>query len=138
MDPGPHLRLFHRFPFVMFDRCERIEEGTSVSARLISIDDALLEGGGSETFAQSLLVETMAQTAALFAETDGRSRSGMLVGLKRIRFGPIPKPGDVLRVEAKLVQKFGELLRIEGRVSRSGEALAEGEILISLAGGAEE
>jgi 3-hydroxymyristoyl/3-hydroxydecanoyl-(acyl carrier protein) dehydratase len=137
MNPAPHEKLFHRFPFVMFDRCDRIEEGASAATRLLSIDDALLEGGVGGTFTQALLVEAMAQTAALFAESSGRSRSGMLVGLKRVSFGAMPRAGDRLEVRAALVQKFGDLLRVQGSVHREGEVIAEGEILISLAGGLE-
>ena len=137
MLPDAQAKLFHRFPFVLFDRCEAVAPGASRSVRLVSIDDAMFEGGSSETYGRTLLVEAMAQTAALFAEETGRARSGMLVGMKRVRLTRAPRPGELLRVEARLVQKFGELLRIEGRVSHLGEQLAEGEMLISLAGGAE-
>ena len=130
-------RLFHRFPFVLFDRCEETGAGASRSSRLVSIDDALLEGAESETLGRSLLVEAMAQTAALFAEEGRRASSGLLVGVKRVLLLRAPRPGERLLVEAKLVQRFGDLVRIEGRVSGAGEDLASGEILISLAGGAE-
>ena len=135
--PDPHAKLFHRFPFVLFDACETIEAGRSIARRLVSLDDALLEGAPAGPFSQMLLVEAMAQTAALFAESGGRRQSGMLVGLKRITFGRPPVAGDRLLVEARCVQKFGALVRVEGRVTESGELLAEGEILISLAGGLE-
>lgn len=135
--PGAPTKLFHRFPFVLVDRCESVAAGASRSVRLVSIDDAMFEGGSSETYGRALLVEAMAQTAALFAEEADRTRSGMLVGMKRVRLTRAPRPGEMLRVEARLVQKFGDLLRIEGRVSHSEEQLAEGEMLISLAGGAE-
>jgi len=120
----------------MFDRSEDVKESSSASSRLVSIDDALFEGGESDTFGRILLVEAMAQTAALFAEGVGRRRSGMLVGLRRVHFHGTPRPGERLVVETSLMQKFGDLVRVEGRVSRSGEPLADGEILISLVGGA--
>src|SRR5712691_698365 len=121
MSATAHANLFHRFPFVLFDGPLRVEPGSSAASRLLSLDDALQEGGAGTTFAQSLLVEAMAQTAALFAEESGRRRSGMLVGLTRVRFGRPPRPGDRLLVEARFVQKFGELVRVAGRVSESDE-----------------
>jgi 3-hydroxymyristoyl/3-hydroxydecanoyl-(acyl carrier protein) dehydratase len=127
-----HARLFHRFPFVLFDHAGEAGDGASTARRVLSIDDALLEGGSCPTLTQSLLVEAMAQTAAIFAEPGGARRSGMLVGLKRIRFGAVPAPGDQLVVSARLTQRFGDLLRIEGRVTRGEETVSEGEILISL------
>ena len=138
MATEPHAKLFHRFPFVLVDRAVAREPGASRAARLVSLDDSLNEGAVGTTFAQSLLIEAMAQAAALFAEESGRKRSGMLVGLNRVRFGRAPCPGDRLLVEASFTQKFGDLVRVEARVTESGEALVEGEILISLAGGAEE
>src|SRR5438093_5496292 len=105
MAAEPHAKLFHRFPFVLFDRAIATEPGASRAVRLVSIDDFLHEGAGGTTFAQSLLVEAMAQTAALFAEESGRTQSGMLVGLNRVRFGRTPRPGDRLLVEASFVQK---------------------------------
>lgn len=148
--PGPS-KLFHRFPFVLTDRSLDARANGSSACRLLSIDDSLGEGGvlGS-TYAQSLLVEAMAQTAALFAEGSERRQSGMLAGLRRVRFGRPPRVGERLLVDAELVQTFGDLVRVAARVREvassapakddpatetPGEILAEGEILISLAGG---
>jgi 3-hydroxymyristoyl/3-hydroxydecanoyl-(acyl carrier protein) dehydratase len=101
----------------------------------MTIDEALLEGHAGASFVQNLLVEAMAQTAALFAEQSSPSESGLLAGLSRIRFGRAPRTGDSLMVEARLMQRFGDLMRVGGRVTEAGECLAEGEILISLSGG---
>jgi len=57
--------------------------------------------------------------------------------MKRVVLHRAPRVGERLRIEASLVQRFGALVRIAGRVSSDGEELASGEILISLAGGAE-
>lgn len=125
-------RLFHRFPFVLSDRCLEARHDAATASRLVSIDDALLEGGAGPSLSQALLVEAMAQTAALFAEEEGRRRSGMLVGLRGVSFGRPPRPGDRLVVEARLVQRYGGLVRVAGRVTESGEEIAAGEIVISL------
>jgi len=80
MTPAAENRLFHRFPFVLFDRAEEAGSGSSRAVRLISVDDALLEGGSGETLGRMLMVEAMAQTAATFAEEEGRQRSGCWLG----------------------------------------------------------
>ena len=125
-------RLFHRFPFVLVDRPVEVRPGASAALRLHSLDDALHEGLAETTYAQSLLVEAMAQAAALFAEEGDRRGSGMLVGFRDVRFGRPPRIGDRLEVSASFVQRFGDLVRVAGRVTGSGEMLAEGEILLSL------
>ena len=116
MTPPPPSKLFHRFPFVLFDRAEAIAPGAARAVRQASFDEALEEGRPGTTMGQTLLIEAMAQTAVLFADDADRRTSGMLVGLKRVRFGRPPRPGDRLSVEARFVQQFGGLLRIEGRV----------------------
>jgi 3-hydroxymyristoyl/3-hydroxydecanoyl-(acyl carrier protein) dehydratase len=137
-------RLFHRFPFVLVDRPREVKPGGASSLRLLSIDDALHEGMAADglaradadvagsTFAQSLLLEAMAQAAALFAEEGGRRTSGMLVGFRSVTFGRPPRTGDRLEIETRYVQRFGDIVRVAGRVTESGETLAEGEILLSL------
>jgi len=125
-------KLFHRFPFVLVDRPGEVRPGASVALRLLSIDEALHEGLAGTTYAQSLLIEAMAQAAALFAEEGERLESGMLVGFRGLTFGRPPRIGDRLDVSASFVQRFGEIVRVAGRVTVSGETLAEGEILLSL------
>jgi 3-hydroxymyristoyl/3-hydroxydecanoyl-(acyl carrier protein) dehydratase len=134
MNDRAHGKLFHRFPFVLIDRSEAAEPGRSRSSRAVSNDDAMFEGAESETYGRALLIEAMAQAAALFAEEERREHSGFLAGMKHVRLARAPRPGERLTVETRLVQRFGELVRIEGRVTHAGELLADGEILISLAG----
>jgi 3-hydroxyacyl-[acyl-carrier-protein] dehydratase len=132
MSAEPESKIFHRFPFVMVDCGEEVAPGAAVSRRLISIDDALHEGICGTTYAQSLLIEAMAQAAALFAGEGERRESGMLVGFRDVRFGRAPRVGDRLEVESRFVQRYGDIVRVAGRVSATGEMLAEGEILLSL------
>jgi len=138
MAPEASTRLFHRFPFVLVDRPQEVRQGASTALRLLSLDDALHEGLAGTTYSQSLLVEAMAQAAALFAEEADRRRSGMLVGFRDVKFGRPPRVGDRLEASASFVQRFGDLVRVAGRVTASGETLAEGEILLSLGDAAGE
>jgi len=62
----------------------------------------------------------------------------MLVGFRDVKFGRPPRVGDRLEASASFVQRFGDLVRVAGRVTASGETLAEGEILLSLGDAAGE
>jgi hypothetical protein len=126
-------RLFHRFPFVLIDRPVEVRPGASSALRLHSLDDALHEGLAGTTYAQSLLIEAMAQAAALFR------RGGGAAGLRHA--GGLP--GRLFRASASNRRSARGLLalraavsaimvRVAGRVTASGETLAEGEILLSL------
>jgi hypothetical protein len=136
------------------------------AVRLLSFDDALTEGGAAESLGRMLLIEGMAQAAALFADEPTRSgpemphaceghptaggvegvratgerggakraepaRPGVLAGLRDIRIHGGPRPGDRLTVTVRLVQTFGGVARLAGRIDREDECLAEGEILVS-------
>ncbi len=124
----------HRFPFVLFDRASTSGPGEAGAIRLISAGDALCEGAAGTTFAQSLLLEAMAQAATLFAGEGAGAPAGLLAGLSGVTFGRPPRPGDRLAVEARLAQRFGGMIRVSGRVTAGDELLAEGDVLISLQG----
>ena len=111
---------------MLFDREEAVAPGAARAVRQASVDDALEEGRPGTTMGQTLLIEAMAQTAVLFADDAEKKTSGMLVGLKRVRFGRPPRPGDRLSVEARFVQQFGGLLRIHGRVLAAAPPSAVG------------
>jgi acyl dehydratase len=48
----------------------------------------------------------------------------MLVGFRNVTFGRPPRVGDRLEASASFVQRFGDLVRVAGRVTGSGETLA--------------
>ena len=59
------------------------------------------------------------------------ARPGVLAGLREIRIHRGPRRGDRLTVTVRLVQTFGGLARLAGRVECEAECLAEGELLVS-------
>jgi 3-hydroxymyristoyl/3-hydroxydecanoyl-(acyl carrier protein) dehydratase len=124
----------HRFPFVLFDRASTRGTAEASAIRLVSAGDALCEGAVGTTFAQSLLIEAMAQAATLFAEEGAGAPTGLLAGLSGVTFGRPPRPGDRLAVEARLAQRFGGMIRVSGRVTAGDDLLAEGDVLIALRG----
>jgi len=124
-------KLFHRFPMLRIDRVLRVEPGASATALVaLSGNDAMLRG--APFCPPSLLVETIAQVAALYAEEEERRQSGFLAALTGFAFGdPVPW-GSVLEVSSRHAGRFGRLVRAAGE-ARVGDRLAcRGEITIAL------
>lgn len=124
-------RLFHRFPMMRVDRVLRVDPGKSATALVaISGNDALIRG--FPVCPPGLLVEAIAQVAALYAEGDQRSESGTLAALTDFTFGdPVPW-GALLEVSSRHAGRFGRLVRAAGEARVGDRVAASGEITIAL------
>lgn len=124
-------QLFHRFPMMRIDRVLAVDPGTSARALVaVSGSDAMLRG--FPFYPPALLVEAIAQVAALYAEEEERTQSGFLAALSGFAFGePVPW-GSVLEVSSRYAGRFGRLVRAAGEAKVAGRLAASGEITIAL------
>jgi 3-hydroxyacyl-[acyl-carrier-protein] dehydratase len=78
-------------------------------------------------------VEALGQTAGvLVLHSHGKEYAGMKVyfmGIDRVRFRKVVRPGDQLRMEARVLRRRGKVWKFqcEGRVD--GDLVAEAELL---------
>lgn len=123
--------LPHRFPMMRIDRVLRVERGRSATALVaVSGNDALLRG--FPVCPPGLLVEAIAQVAALYAEEEPQGQSGILAALTDFSFGdPVPW-GSLLEVTSRHAGKFGRLVRASGEARLLDRVAASGEITIAL------
>ena len=113
------------------DRVLRVEPGTLATA-VVSVSGADVLVRDVPCYPAVLLIEAMAQVAALFAEGEGRASSGTLAGLNDFEFGdPVPL-GQRVIVTTEHVGAFGRLVRTRGRAEVDGRLCASGEITIAL------
>ncbi len=112
------------------DRILEVTQGEMASARvMITANDGLAAG---RPLPGVILIEAMAQVAALFAEEDEAKESGVLAAFSGVRFHEPPRVGDLLLVRSRLVAEFGRLRRISGEAHRGDRLLASGEITIAI------
>ncbi|MFN7975329.1 MAG: beta-hydroxyacyl-ACP dehydratase [Acidobacteriota bacterium] len=124
-------RLFHRYPMLRIDRVLAVVPGRSATAVFVpSGNDALVRSG--PFYPAMLLVEAMAQTAAIFGEGAGRTESGTLASFHDVTFGDPVRVGVPVTVTSSFVGGFGKLLRMHGRAEATGQVAAEGDITIAL------
>lgn len=76
-----------------------------------------------------LLVEAMAQTAALIAPARDGDGLPLLVGIDRLRLRKPVLPGDTLVLVATVTQQRRSLWKFMVRATRDGERIGDGEIM---------
>ena len=133
--------LPHRPPFLLVDRLVEVDPGAEgVAERRIAEDDPVFEGHfpGNPLYPGTLLVEIMAQAAAVVfglpkegeakATPSGHPGEKYLVGIEKMRFKGMTRPGDLVRVHVKFIKKFGPISRVKARAEIDGKLVAEGEL----------
>ena len=126
--------LPHRHPMLMIDRVLEIGENHILAEKLVSAAEPALAGHfpGQPIFPGVLIIESMAQAAAIWAMLAGTVKPGLLcvlAGVDGARFRRQVVPGDVLRLEARGLAARSKLVKIEAKASVLGEPVADAVLL---------
>jgi 3-hydroxyacyl-[acyl-carrier-protein] dehydratase len=128
--------LPHAYPFVLVDRVEEVEPALrAVARRTISSTDPLLDECGQ--LSPTLLMEAIAQCAGVAAAGLAEGSQGVLVGFDRFRVVGRVAAGDALEIRARVVRRFGALIKARGRVRANGRLRAVAEVTLRLAAASE-
>ncbi len=129
--------LPHGPEFRFLDKLLSLEPGKhGVASHKVRADSAFLRGHfpGHPVFPGVLLLEALAQLAGIVAQSD--PHIAPLPGLKltAVRtlkiFGAV-LPGEVIRLEARVVGRLGNLVQATGSVTVKGKTYLEGEVALS-------
>ena len=83
----------------------------------------------------SLLVESMAQTAGiLVGKAFGFTRDVILAKIDMAEFFAITRPGDILRIAARIEERREEGARVACRITRDGDEVARATLFFALLG----
>ena len=138
MDSSQIQRIIpHRFPFLLVDRILELEEKSrAVGLKAVSAGEPFFSGHfpGYPVMPGVLIAEALAQVGAVaVVGTSGiGDRIPFLAGLDNFRFKRQVVPGDLLRLEVKLLQLRSRAGRGHGIATVEGEVAAEGDILFVL------
>jgi beta-hydroxyacyl-ACP dehydratase FabZ len=123
--------LPHRYPFLLVDRVEIIEEGKkAVGYKNVTINEQFFQGHfpGRPIMPGVLILEAMAQVGAVILFDSVPNIEKKLVyflGMDKIKFrGPV-LPGDVLRMEVDITRFQGKVGRLEARAFVADKLVAE-------------
>jgi hypothetical protein len=122
--------LPHVFPFRFADTVVASEGRAEGRVRAAVTAGADASRGGP--LAATLVAELIAQAALLLESGDADlGRRGFLAGISDLVVARAPVPGDVLDVDVAVAGRFGDAVKIDGRVTDAqGEEIARGSIIV--------
>lgn len=129
--------LPHGPEFRFVDRLLTLEPGKSGAGEYtVRGDEPFLRGHfpGQPIFPGVLLVEAAAQLAGTVAQSDPQisPMAGLkLTAMRGIKILGTARPGEVIRLEAKILNRLGNLVQAQVNASVNGQMVILGELTLS-------
>lgn len=123
----------HRQPFLLIDRIESMEEGKSITAlKNVSYNEPFFAGHFPQepVMPGVLIIEALAQTGAvaILSQPENKGKIAFFGGIEKCRFRGKVVPGDMLRLETKIIKQKGPVGIGEATASVDGKAVASGQL----------
>ena len=127
-------RIPHRYPFLLVDRCEDYRPHTSiVGIKCVTVNEPYFPGHFPENPVMPgvLIVEAMAQSGAVMMskslDADVGGKTILFMTLDNVRFRLPVRPGDVLRMQVRVLRHRGDIFKFRGEAFVDGKLAAEAE-----------
>ena len=130
--------LPHRYPFLLIDRILTVEPKQRIVARkCVTINEPFFQGHfpGYPIMPGVLQVEAIAQAGGLLILLEYERPGDTLMlftGVERARFRRPVVPGDVLEIEAKILNLRSRAVRLEGVIRVDGKLVCEATVTCQL------
>ena len=126
-----------RPPFLMIDRVEEYVPGESCTAyKTVCINEPNFEGHfpGQPIMPGVLIVEALAQTGAvaILSLEENKGKNALFGGIDKLRFKRQVVPGDVLKLEVKIIKRKGPIGVGEAVATVDGVVAAKGELTFAI------
>jgi 3-hydroxyacyl-[acyl-carrier-protein] dehydratase len=132
-------RIPHRPPFLMIDRAEQFVASQSlVGIKCVTINEPFFVGHfpGAPVMPGVLIVEAMAQTGGLLMskswDADPEGKIILFMSVDNCRFRLPVRPGDVLRLDVKVLRARANVVKFAGRALVADRLAAEAEFAAML------
>jgi 3-hydroxyacyl-[acyl-carrier-protein] dehydratase len=131
--------LPHRYPFVLVDKITQLIKGQSiVGIKNVSFNEPHFVGHfpGNPIMPGVLIIEALAQVAAILvarsSQDSSKSVTPFLVGIDNAKFRKTVVPGDVLELNASIIQVKSSIWIIDTLARANGSKVAEAKIMATL------
>ncbi len=126
-----------REPFLMIDEVEEYVPGESAIAyKHVSEDEWYFKGHfpGNPIMPGVLITESLAQTGAIaiLSLEENKGRNALFAGIDKMRFKKQVVPGDVLKLEVKIIKQKGPIGVGEALATCDGKIVAKGEFTFAI------
>ena len=126
-----------RSPFLMIDRVEEYIPGESAIAyKNVNINEWYFQGHfpGNPIMPGVLIVEAMAQTGAVavLSLEENKGKNALFGGIDKLKFKKQVVPGDVLKLEVKIIKRKGPIGVGEAIATVDGKLAAKGELTFAI------
>lgn len=126
-----------RPPFVMIDGLIYADEAIARTIFQVNKENVLVEDG---IFSEAGVTENIAQTAAAHAgyiasQNKAEVKIGYIGAIKNLKIFLLPKFGDILMTEVKIINQIFNITIIEGRTFCNDQPVAQCEMKIFLQDG---
>ena len=126
-----------RTPFLMIDRVEEYIPGESAIAyKNVCINEPFFQGHfpGNPIMPGVLIVEAMAQTGAVavLSLEENKGKNALFGGIDKLKFKKQVVPGDVLKLEVKIIKRKGSIGVGEAIATVDGKLAAKGELTFAI------
>lgn len=120
----------HRYPFLLIDRIIELIPGESaVAIKNISVNEEVFAGHFPEAhvYPGVLIVEALAQTGAvtILSTDEFKGKIAYFAGIDKCKFKRKVVPGDILRLESKVIKRLGALGVAEAVATVEGEIVCQ-------------
>ena len=126
-----------RPPILMIDKVEELVPGESAIAyKNVCINEPYFQGHfpGQPIMPGVLIVESLAQTGAvaILSMEENKNKNAFFGGIDKLRFKRPVKPGDVLKLEVKIIKRKGPIGVGEAIATVDGELATKGELTFAI------
>ena len=129
--------LPHRYPFLLVDRIEELEEERIVGIKNVTMNEPHFTGHfpGFPVMPGVLIVEAMAQVAGVLVLKQMPDRNNKLVFLASVDHAKFRRPvipGDQLRIEVQFTRRKTTVAKMRAEAKVDGHIVAEAEMMCKL------
>ncbi len=130
--------LPHRYPFLLVDAVDEVNEERIVARKLVSRNEPHFEGHfpGLPIMPGVLILEALAQAGALYAAHvgafDPKTQIIFFMSVKDAKFRKPVVPGNVLTLEVLPLRKGTSVWRLSGEAKVNGAVVAQADFMASI------